>query len=109
MGRGSSKAGKNSNSNVIKLPGRAPGGKGNNNGWDFRGNNDRLNALSDALNSSRSARTVQSVSIGLKKLDEQISRDIKAVESGAESGDLKALMTQRRKTRQLMRKAKQKY
>lgn len=109
MGRGSSKAGKNGNSNVIKFPGRASGGKSNNDGWEYRGNNDRLNALSNALNSSRSARKVQSVSIGLKKLDEQISRDIKAVESGAESGDLKALMTQRRKTRQLMQKAKQKY
>ena len=76
------------------------------NGWDYRGNDQRISQLSKALSNAQSASKVVSVAKSLRALDKNITSEINRVMSGKEEGSLSALMTQRRKVRQLMSKAK---
>lgn len=75
--------------------------------WDYRGNSERIDRLESALNNSRSVSKVNAVAKQLNSLDKNITAEINRIEQGhVKDGDLTALMTQRRKVRALMRKAR---
>lgn len=74
--------------------------------WDYKGNDQRISQLSNALAGARSVSKINSVARSLRALDKNITEEINRVTSGNEDGSLSALMTQRRKVRQLMLKAK---
>lgn len=74
--------------------------------WDYKGNDQRISQLSNALAGARSVSKINSVARSLRTLDKNITAEINRVMSGNEDGSLSALMTQRRKVRQLMLKAK---
>lgn len=82
------------------------GFSGGSNKWDYRGNDQRISQLSNALSGARSASKINAVAQSLRVLDKNITAEIGRVQSGAEKdGSLSALLTQRRKVRQLMQKA----
>lgn len=74
--------------------------------WDYKGNDQRISQLSNALAGARSVSKINSVARSLRELDKNITAEVNRVMSGNEDGSLSALMTQRRKVRQLMLKAK---
>lgn len=80
--------------------------KRTNGNWDYKGNDQRISQLSNALAGARSASKINSVARSLRTLDKNITAEINRVTSGNEDGSLSALMTQRRKVRQLMLKSK---
>ena len=75
--------------------------------WDYRGNDQRIEKLENALRGSRSVSKINSVAQHARALDKNITAEINRIEQGyVKDGDLTALMAQRRKVRMLMRKAK---
>ena len=74
--------------------------------WDYKGNDQRISQLSNALAGARSVSKINSVARSLMALDKNITAEINRVTSGNDDGSMSALMTQRRKVRQLMLKAK---
>lgn len=74
--------------------------------WDYKGNDQQISQLSNALSGARSASKINTVAKSLRALDKNITSEINRVMSGKEEGSLSALMSQRRKVRQLMSKAR---
>ena len=75
--------------------------------WDYRGNDQRIEKLSNALSGARSVSKINSVAQAARALDKNITAEINRIEQGyVKDGDLTALMAQRRKVRALMRKAR---
>ena len=75
--------------------------------WDYRGNDQRIEELENALSSARSVSKINSVALAARALDKNITAEIDRIEQGyVKDGDLTALMAQRRKVRMLMRKAR---
>lgn len=77
-------------------------------GWDYRGVSERIDKLEASLKNSHSANKVSVIAEKLKKQDELITEELKRIESGTSDvrGDKNALLTQRRRVRQLLQKAK---
>ena len=92
--------GRGGKSGIVSVAKRTSGN------WDYKGNDQRISQLSNALAGARSVSKINSVSLSLRELDKNITAEINRVMSGNEDGSLSALMTQRRKVRQLMSKAK---
>lgn len=80
----------------------------NNNGWDYRGIAERTDKLEAALKNARSVNKIQVVAERLKQQDALITEELKRIEDGTSDvkGDKNALLTQRRRVRLLMQKAK---
>ena len=75
--------------------------------WDYRENDQRIEKLNNDLSGARSVSKINSVAIAARALDKNITAEINRIEQGYEKdGDLTALMSQRRKVRMLMRKAR---
>ena len=75
--------------------------------WDYRENDQRIEKLNNALSGARSVSKINSVALAAMALDKNITAEINRIEQGYEKdGDLTALMSQRRKVRTLMRKAR---
>ncbi len=75
--------------------------------WDYRGNDQRIEKLENALSGARSVSKINSVAQQARALDRNITAEINRIEQGfVKDGDLTALMAQRRKVRALMRKAR---
>ena len=75
--------------------------------WDYRGNDQRIEKLENALSGARSVSKINSVAQSARALDKNITAEINRIEQGyVKDGDLTALMAQRRKVRMLMRKAR---
>lgn len=79
-----------------------------NNGWDYRGISERTDKLEEALKNAKGANKIQVVAEKLKQQDALITEELKRIENGNSDvkGDKNALLTQRRKVRQLMQKAR---
>ena len=75
--------------------------------WDYRGNDQRIEKLENALSGARSVSKINSVAQQARALDKNITAEINRIEQGyVKDGDLTALMAQRRKVRALMRKSR---
>lgn len=92
--------GRGGKSGIVSVAKRTSGN------WDYKGNDQRISQLSNALAGARSVSKINSVARSLRELDKNITAEVNRVMSGNEDGSLSALMTQRRKVRQLMLKAK---
>lgn len=82
--------------------------KNRSSGWDYKGISERVTKLEVALKNSRSAEKVSAIARDLRKQDELITEELKRLESGNADvkGNKEALLTQRRRVRQLMQKAR---
>ena len=75
--------------------------------WDYRGNDQRIEKLENALSGARSVSKINSVAQSARALDKNITAEINKIEQGfIKDGDLTKLMAQRRKVRTLMRKTR---
>ena len=75
--------------------------------WDYRGNDQRIEKLGNALSGAMSVSKINSVAQAARALDKNITAEINRIKQGyVKDGDLTALMSQRRKVRTLMRKAR---
>ena len=75
--------------------------------WNYPGYGKKIDQLERGFNSARSVSKINSVAKGLRETDKQISAEIDRIRQGyVEDGNLDALMTYRRKVRQLMQKVK---
>lgn len=104
-GRGGS-SGFTANSKVVTFPSKE---KSNNNSrkWDYRGFVQRTDSLEKAVNEANTRKKVQTVFKGLRDHDKNITAELDRIASGVkDAGDEKALMTERRRTRLLIRKIK---
>ena len=102
-GRGGS-SGFATNSKVVTFPGE---GKSNNNSrkWDYRGFVQETDLLEKAVNEANTRKKVETVFKGLRDHDKNITAELNRIASGVkDAGDEKALMTERRRTRLLIRK-----
>ena len=75
--------------------------------WDYRGNDQRIEKLENALSGARAVSKINSVAQAARALDKNITAEINRIEQGlVKDGDLTALMAQRRKVRMIMRKSR---
>lgn len=75
------------------------------NGWKYTGIQNSVDKLETALNNARSTARVAKVYSELKKQDEIITQEIQRLHDGTADvkGNENALLTQRRRVRQMMR------
>ena len=106
-GRGASirmKTGKDY-SNVGKfLTGNDSRGASTSSGWDYRGEAGRTDTLIEYANKAKSINQINRAAIALKKEDEHISTLMNTVKE--DDGDIRALMTFRRKIREQRKKTR---
>ena len=77
------------------------------NKWDYRGNDQKIEQLENALKNARSVTKINAVAKSARTLDKLITDEIERIEKGyVTDGSLTTLMTQRRKIRQLINKAR---
>lgn len=104
MGGRGGNSGIATNSKVVTFPGRE---KSNNNSrkWDYRGFVQETDLLEKAVNEANTRKKVETVFKGLRDHDKNITAELNRIASGVkDAGDEKALMTERRRTRLLIRK-----
>lgn len=96
--------------NVITFTGGSSGSESSFDGgakWHYPENDKRIAQLSSGLANARSASKINAVAKAARNLDRILTAEINRVQSGVEPhGDLNALITQRRKVRQLMQRAR---
>ncbi len=73
-------------------------------GWDYRGEARRVDTLIEYANKAKSINQINRAAIALKKEDEHISTLMNTVKE--DDGDIRALMTLRRKVREQKKKTK---
>lgn len=97
---------------IIKFPNRereiADTPRDNRGLWDFKGDQERVEKLLDAVDKRWGMKSLDNLSLSLKKEEEHINNLIKQVESGENEGDVRNLMTLKRKIRQAQTKLKNK-
>ena len=106
MGGRDGSSGFTANSKVVTFPRKE---KSNNNSqkWDYRGFVQRTDSLEKAVNEANTRKKVETVFKGLRDHDKNITAELDRIASGVkDAGDEKALMTERRRTRLLIRKIK---
>lgn len=104
MGGRGGNSGFTTNSKVVTFPRKE---KSNNNSrkWDYRGFTQRTDSLERAVNEANTRRKVEAAFKGLRDHDQNITAELNRIASGAkDAGDEKALMTERRRIRLLLRK-----
>lgn len=97
--KGTSKAGKIGNDKSMV---------DNVNGWDYPGIKDRVDKLEDALSKARSTSKINSIARAARASDELIGQEIERLHNGTADikGNENALLTQRRRIRNIIRRAK---
>ena len=80
----------------------------NERGWKYPEVTQNVTKLEKSLNSARSANKIQSISQALRKQDARITAEIERLHNGTADvkGSEKALLTERRRVRQLIKRAK---
>lgn len=80
----------------------------NERGWKYPEVTQNVTRLEKSLNSARSANRIQSISQALRKQDARITAEIERLHNGTADvkGSEKALLTERRRVRQLIKRAK---
>ncbi len=73
-------------------------------GWDYRGEAGRVDTLIEYANKAKSINQINRAAIALKKEDEHISTLMNTVKE--DDGDIRALMTLRRKVREQRKKTR---
>lgn len=73
-------------------------------GWDYRGEAGRVDTLIEYANKAKSVNQINRAAIALKKEDEHISTLMNTVKE--DDGDIRALMTLRRKVREQRKKTR---
>lgn len=100
-GRGGS-SGLTTNSKVVAFTERR---KNNSGKWDYRGYTQRTDSLEKAVNEANTRKKVEAAFKGLKNHDQNITAELDRIASGVkDAGDERVLMTERRRTRLLLRK-----
>ncbi len=74
--------------------------------WDYKGISERVDRLETSFRNARSVSGINSIAQALRRQDSIITAEINRVREGTESGDINALMTLRRRVRQLKRQAR---
>ena len=105
MGRGKSKAG---GGKIVQFTRKPKSMVDNENGWDYRGNSEYIGKLENDLNSAKSANRIQAIALSARKMDKQITTEIERLHNNTADvkGSENALLTQRRRVRAILRKAK---
>ena len=80
----------------------------NKKGWEYPEIKENVDKLEKSLSSAKSANKIQSIAIALREQDTRITQEIERLHNNTADteGSENALLTQRRRIRQLMRKAK---
>lgn len=80
----------------------------NERGWNYPEISENVDKLETSLNRARSATKIQAIARALKAQDTRITAEIERLRNGTADviGSENALLSQRRRVRQLMRKAK---
>lgn len=101
--------------NVIKFPGnRAKEETSNINSgrgekWDYRGYVESVDNVASAVNSARTRRQAEQAYRGITSAEQSISAEINRIQNGGgDEGDVRVLMAQRRRLRQLRQRLNQK-
>lgn len=105
-------AAKTAGSNIIQLPvrnnQRNTSMVDNENGWKYPEVTENVTRLEKSLNNARSVNKINAVAKALRQQDDRITAEIERLHNGTADvkGSEKALLTERRRVRQLMRKAR---
>ena len=94
---------------IVAFSAKGSAGAGNNEKWDYRGYVESVDNVEKAVNSVKTRRQVEQAYKGITSAEESVSAEISRIENGGgDEGDVRVLMTQRRRLRQLRRKLVQK-
>lgn len=103
--RTSSAGGGGAGGNVISFPG-ASGGESdkNSNGWDYPGIKQEVDRIEQGVKNIKNHNQASALYRAINEQENVINSAMKDIESGAEKGDVNALLTQRRRLRMSKRK-----
>lgn len=107
-GRGASSGA--SKGKIVQLPGKSKSMVDNEKGWEYPGFSQKYEQLSSALDKTNSLNRISSIIKAAQDQDKLITQEIERLHNGTAdvNGSENALLSNRRKMRTLIRKAKSK-
>lgn len=90
---------------ILQFSGKSQNLQDKSDKWDYRGYVESVNKIEKAVNEANTRAKVEKAYRGIVEEDRSITAEINRIENGnGDEGDIKVLMTQRRRIRQLKKK-----